>query len=104
MPGSPAGTLNQVGFQELTVSSIAVGLTRPTGERPRHAYIGVSGGAIRWLAIAGDGPSSTRGAYVGAGGSIDWTSMDNDYAGLLDNVKFIKVGPNDASLEVSYFG
>ena len=101
MPG--ANTVNQVGFQNLVVSGAPVGLTRPVNERPRHALIGVSGGAIRWLAVPGQDPTASFGSYVGAGGTIDWSDVDKDYAGLLDNVTFIKAGANDANLEVSYF-
>jgi len=103
MPGAALGTLNQVGFQALAVTSTPVGLTRPTGERPRHALIGVSGGAIRWLAIPDQSPTPTYGSYVGAGGTIDWTSSINDYAGLIDQVKFVAVS-GTPNLEVSYFG
>ena len=97
-------TLNQVGFQMLTVTGTPVALTRPTGLRPRRALISVSGGPIRWLAIPGSYPSGSYGTYVNAGGTIDWTDAKTDYAGLLDNVYFVKAGINDASLEVSYIG
>ena len=103
MPGE-TNTLNQVGFQSLGVTGAPVGLTRPTGLRPRRALIAVSGGAIRWLAIPNDAPAVGYGTYVNAGGTIDWTDEGTDYAGILDNVKFIKAGVNDATLEVSYFG
>ena len=100
--------LNQCGYQELLVQSMPVGLTKPTGNRPHHALIGVSGGAIRWLAIPPlsanyQSPSSSVGSFVGAGGTIDWTDPERNYAALIDNVKFIRAGANDAKLEVSYF-
>ena len=109
MPGETT-TLNQVGFQALGVSGTAVGLTRPknvaTGvtEHPRRAMIAVSGGAIRWNATPGDPPGPGYGTYVNAGGTIDWTRMDTDYAGIIDNVKFVKAGAADAVLEVSFYG
>ena len=97
MPGG--ATLNIVGYQQLTLNGVATALTRPTGERPRHALITVSGGAIRW----GTAPTSALGTMVGAGGTIDWTDMEKDYAGLLDNVKFVNTGVA-ATLDVQFFG
>ena len=102
MPGGN-NTLNQVGYEQPTVGNDPVSLTRPTNERPRHALIGVSGGAIRWLATPTDTPSAARGNYVGAGGIINWTDPNLDFAGMIDNVKFVKAGAVDATLEVSYF-
>ena len=100
--------LNQCGYQELTVGATAVGLTRPTANRPHHALIGVAGGAIRWLAIPPgstnyQAPTNSVGSFVGAGGTIDWTDPERNYAALIDNVTFIRAGVNDAKLEVSYF-
>ena len=96
--------LNDVGYQSLVVSDSAVSLTKPTGLRPTHVLIGVSGGAIRWRSQPNDPPTPTYGSYVGAGGTIDWTRTDTNYAGLIDNVKFIKAGVADATLEITYFG
>ena len=100
------GTLNQRGFVPLAVGATPIQLADflPTTSRFHHALIGVSGGAIRWLAIAGGAePAASYGAYVGAGGEINWTDPKIDYAGLIYNVKFIKAGVNDGSLEVALF-
>ena len=100
-------TLNQRGFVNVSVSSAGVP-TRlsdflPSGSRWHHVLIGVSGGPIRWLAIPGQAPSPTYGSYIGAGGSIDWTHPDTDYAGMIYNAQFVKAGGTDANLEVSLF-
>ena len=97
-------TLNQRGFINVPVGATPVALadSLPASSRWHHVLIGVSGGPIRWLAIAGQEPSSTYGAYVGAGGQIDWTRPDTDYAGIIYNVKFVAVGAS-ANLEVSLF-
>lgn len=97
-------TLNQRDYINVPVGSAPLALSDvlPSGSRWHHAFIGVVGGAVRWLAIAGRNPTASFGSYVGAGGQIDWTKPDIDYAGLIYNVKFVAVGP-DASLEVALF-
>ena len=101
-------TLNQRDFITAQVSSgapLRLADVLPSGSRWHHMLIGVAGGAIRWLAIPNTSriPSATEGAYVGAGGQIDWTKPDTDYAGLIYNAKFAKAGAQDATLEISLF-
>ena len=97
-------TLNQRGFINVPVGSTPVALSDylPTTSRWHHALIGVSGGAVRWLAITGDNPTASYGSYVGAGGQIDWTRPETDYAGLIYAIKFIAVGA-PANLECALF-
>lgn len=102
MPGANS-TLNEIGFQSLQVSpNLAVGVTPPVGERPRRLYIGVSGSAIRWLAVPNREPTGADGHFVGAGGSIDWTNPEQDYAGMISNLKIIAIS-GTANLEVGFF-
>lgn len=98
-------TLNQRAFVEVYVGSTVIELVDylPTGSRWHHALIGVSGGAVRWLGIPTEQPGSAYGAYVGAGGQVEWLNPEIDYAGVIYNAKFIKAGINDAKLEVSLF-
>jgi len=93
--------LNSIGHQQLTVSSSAVGLTKPTGLRPRRALINVQTNAIRWRADGTD-PSATVGNPLAAGERLDWTDPMGDYSHLIDNIKFIRQSA-DATLDVEYF-
>lgn len=93
--------LNSVGHQKLTVSSTAVGLTKPTGTRPRRAIITVETDAVRWRADGTD-PDSSTGIPQAASSRIDWTDPMADYSALIDKVKFIRV-TNDATLNIQYF-
>lgn len=98
-------TLNQTGFESVSVSVLPVKLRDylPATQRFHHAIIGVVGGAVRWLAIPSEDPSASYGSYVGAGGQIEWINPEVNYAGLIDNVKFIRAGGVDATLEVALF-
>ena len=99
------GTLNQRAYVSVPVpSGQAVKLADylPTTNRFHHVFIGVAGSAVRWLAITGEVPTTSYGSYVGAGGQIDWTNPETDYAGLIYNVQFIAItGP--ATLELAAF-
>lgn len=94
-------SLNSIGHQQLTVSSTAVGLTKPTGKRPRRAIITVQTDAVRWRADGVD-PTSSVGNPQAANSRLDWTDPMADYSALIDNVKFIRV-TNDAVLDIEYF-
>jgi hypothetical protein len=91
---------NQVGTQQLTVSSSAVALTPPTNITTRHVLI-YSSAAIRWKG-GGTDPTAAIGMYVPAGGYIDFTDPVGDYSGLIQNMEFIAVGGN-STLDIIYF-
>ena len=97
--------LNQRDFLDISVDGESLALIDylPTTSRWHHALIQVSGGSIRWLAIADRSPTSAIGNYVGAGGKIEWLTPDVDYAGLIYHAKFTKASPTNAKLEVSLF-
>src|SRR3990167_3492997 len=95
--------LNVRGDQQLTVDNTAggVALTRPTGFRPRHAFIAVTNAEIRWSASTA--PTATLGIPVVAGAYIDWTDPLTDFTNLITNARFIRTGGTSAILEVTYF-
>ena len=99
-----AGGVTQIGAENLTVSTTAVGLTGVTGKLPRHAMIYVGTSPIRFRADGTD-PTATTGMYVAAGSYIDWANVDNDYLSMMNKVKFIRdtTAGADATLAVAYF-
>ena len=93
--------LNQIGAENLTVSTAGVNLTGVTGTRAARALIRVTLNPVRWR---GDtAPTSTTGIYVAAGSYIDWTTEDAD--SMVQKVQFIRdtTAGGDATLEVAYF-
>jgi len=97
----PELSLNQIGFQQLTVSNVAVSLTiAPVGATPRHALIYVGGDAVRWRAD-GVAPTATIGIQVPANGYIDFTEPMTDFWGMIKNIQFIRV-TTDATLNIAY--
>lgn len=99
-----AGGVNQIGAENLSVSTAAVALTGVTGMLPRHVLIYVGTSPIRFRADGTD-PDATNGMYVAAGSYIDWTNVDNDYLSMMNKVKFIRdtTAGADATLAVAYF-
>ena len=99
-----AGGVNQIGAENLSVSTAAVALTGVTGMLPRHVLIYVGTSPIRFRADGTD-PAATTGMYVAAGSYIDWTNVDNDYLSMMNKVKFIRdtTAGADATLAVAYF-
>jgi hypothetical protein len=102
-------SLNQIGFEALSVPGTAVGLTGVAGKRPKHALIRVGGTAgtddVRWRADGTD-PTTTVGELVPSGSYIDWTDMtnDSDYFGLISRARFIRAsGAGPTTLDVVYF-
>ncbi len=99
-----AGSINNVGSENLTVGAAAVALTDVAMYNPRHALIYVGVSPVRWR---GDGtdPTSTTGMYVAAGSYIDWTEADTDFRSIISKVKFIRdtTAGADATLAVLYF-
>ena len=99
-----AGGVNQIGAENLTVTTAAVALTGVTGKQPRHALIYVGTSPIRFRAD-GTAPTSTTGMYVAAGSYLDWTNVDNDYLSMMNKVQFIRdaTAGADATLAVGYY-
>lgn len=92
-----------LGFQTLTVSSAAVGLTRPTeaavsgATKPvnaNYAYITVETNAVRWRDDGTD-PTAGVGSPVAAGATLI-------YDGDLSTIKFIRQSA-DATLTIAYY-
>ena len=98
-------TLNQRDFIAIPVSGTPVSLSDflDPSSRWKHVHIGVSGGAVRWLAIANRAPGPNDGSYIGSGGALDWSNPEVDYSGLIYNAKFVKAGAADAQLEIALF-
>ena len=99
-------SLNQRGFQQLTVDTTPVGLTMPTDLLPHHALIYVADNPVRWRAdVDGTEPSASVGTFVAANSYIDWTVADKNYKSVITQVKFVRdataTGP--AKLDVAYF-
>jgi hypothetical protein len=86
-----------VGYQQLTVSSTAVGLTVPIegGVAANLALIRVATAAVRWR---DDGTNPT--ASVGMPLAVDDTLV---YDGQLVAAKFIRKDAADATLDIAYY-
>lgn len=95
--------MNSIGHQQLTVSTTAVGLTVPTGTHPKHALIqcGVTNG-VRWRADK-TAPTDANGIALAGSEVLDLTDPMGNYSGLIMNIKFIRSGANDATLDIEYF-
>lgn len=93
--------LNQIGFEALTVSTAAVALTGVSGSRPTKVRIHVLTADVRFRADGTD-PTATVGTLARAGSTID--QLEHDWRQWIENVKFIRTGGADATLEVEYFG
>lgn len=82
-----------LGFQALTVSSSAVGFTKPVGAS--FALIRSETADVRWR-DDGTNPTATVGALLAANESLE-------YDGPLDAIKFIRTGGTDATLGIHYY-
>ncbi len=85
--------LVNLGYQQLTVSNVAVGLTFPTGGDPHYALIRTTG-AVRWR-DDGTAPTAAIGVPMNANESLE-------YDGKLSKIKFIRQSV-DATLDISYY-
>src|SRR3990167_6016227 len=95
--------LNVRGDEQLTVDNTAggVALTRPTGFRPRHAFIAVTNAEIRWAASTA--PTATLGIPVVAGAYIDWTDPLTDFTNLITNPTVIRTRGASAGFKRNHF-
>jgi hypothetical protein len=83
------------GFQMLTVSNAAVGLTVPTSGFPTYALIQCETNPVRWR-DDGTNPTASVGNLLSVGGVLK-------YDGPLANFKAIRQGGADGTLSVSYY-
>ena len=114
-----AAILNSVGQQQLTVTGIPVGITRPLvttgqltnefGQRNRETVARMLVRAIdqpvRWRAD-GQNPTGTfEDNLLKTGETLDWSNPQNDYRGPIDLIKFVRdaTATGDAHLECAFF-
>ena len=93
----------QTGVQNaLSVAGTAVALTIPTGMKPTHAIIQVTGANVRWRADD-TAPTTSIGIQVAAGSNIEFMDPTIDYSGILNFIQFIADDAGTATLEVAFF-
>lgn len=97
-------SLNQIGAENLTVSTTSVPPVLVSGRTVAHALIYVGANPIRWMSGATD-PTATTGIFVAAGEYIDFTDPNGDYRGLLKDIEFIRdtTASGDAVLSCAWF-
>jgi hypothetical protein len=109
--------LNQVGYQQLVVAGIPVGLTPPTyAGQPitvEHVIIRCVGQPVRWLAGAqGSDPTAQRsipdgvmGIPLNAGETLTWLDPFTNYKAVIGTIKFVRdsTATANAILEIAYF-
>lgn len=91
----PMGT-KPLGYQQITVSTSAVGLTLPKGAI--RAVVGVEAQPLRYR-DDGTNPSASVGYLVVAGGTVEVYGST-----ALSKFKAIRSGGTDAVLNVNYYG
>lgn len=108
---SDMAPLTSLGHQQLTVSTTGIGLTLPTttvngvtkSHRVRHALIQCGAtNAVRWRADGTD-PTASAGIALAASTALDFTDPMGDYFGIISQIKFIRSGGADATLDIEYF-
>lgn len=104
--------LNQIGYQQLTVSTVAVGLTvavNNTHARRVLIFCGPVGAAttnyVRWRADGVLDPTATVGMPLQVGDYLDLTDPEHGYLEILNTIKFIRDtgAAADATLSIAYF-
>lgn len=91
----PAG-IKPLGYQQLTVSTTAVGLTVPA--KAIRAVIGVEAQPIRWR-DDGSNPTSSAGMLQKADTTIELYDPQS-----INAFKAIRDDSSDATLNISYYG
>ena len=89
-----AGDSQPKGYQQLTVSNSAVGLTVPTGALT--ALIQCEGAGVRWRDDGTD-PTATV-------GSIIYQTVTLPYEGTLSRFKVIRSTGADSIINIAYYG
>lgn len=92
------GAINCTGFEALTVSNSAVGLTVPSGTH--KALIVCESAGVRCREDGTD-PTATTGALIRDGDVVEY--MDSNWESTLNTVRFIRDGGTDATLNVHYY-
>jgi len=82
-----------IGDQQLTVSTVAVACTRPTGAIAAMLTNGAEPIRVRWGT-----PTASVGHYLNPYSVMDL--YEND----IDDVKFIRAGSSDSEVQITYFG
>ena len=82
-----------IGDQQLTVSTVAVACTRPTGAVAAMLTNGAEPIRVRWGT-----PTASVGHYLNPYSVMDL--YEND----IDDVKFIRAGSSDSEVQITYFG
>ena len=82
-----------IGDQQLTVSTVAVACTRPTGAVAAMLTNGAEPIRVRW-----GPPTASVGHYLNPYSVMDL--YEND----IDDVKFIRAGSSDSDIQITYFG
>ncbi len=99
---SSFAVLKAYDYEQITVSSTAVGLTTSkiepaNGPRAAKVLIYVSGAQIRFR-VDGTDPTSTSGMVIDAGSYFEVIGYHD-----ISNFKAIRTGSTDATLDVIYF-
>ena len=82
-----------IGDQQLTVSTVAVACTRPTGAIAAMLTNDAEPIRVRWGT-----PTASVGHYLNPYSVMDL--YEND----IDDVKFIRAGSSDSDIQITYFG
>ena len=82
-----------IGDQQLTVSTVAVACTRPTGAVAAMLTNGAEPIRVRWGT-----PTASVGHYLNPYSVMDL--YEND----IDDVRFIRAGSSDSDIQITYFG
>ena len=82
-----------IGDHQLTVSTVAVACTRPTGAVAAMLTNGAEPIRVRWGT-----PTASVGQYLNPYSVMDL--YEND----IDDVKFIRAGSSDSDIQITYFG
>ena len=82
-----------VGDEQVTVSTVAIGITAASGAVAAMVTNGAEAVRVRWGT-----PTSSVGHYLNPYSVLDLYEDD------LGDVKFIRVGGSDSVIDVTYFG
>ena len=84
---------SSVGDEQVTGSTVAIGITAATGAIAAMVTNGAEAVRVRWGT-----PTSSVGHYLNPYSVLDL------FQDAMDDVKFIRVGGSDSVIDVTYFG
>ena len=84
---------SSVGDEQVTVSTVAIGITAASGAVAAMVTNGAEAVRVRWGT-----PTASVGHYLNPYSVLDLYQDD------MDDVKFIRVGGSDSVIDVTYFG